>query len=135
MKLVFVMVQNGFKQLNLNILSGFNFPLTNGPMWSSSYGSWIYYYLCNQYLLPCTNVVSSNPFQTRCTWYNIRHLQRYFCYIVAVCFIGGGNWSTRRKPPTCQCVSRHWQTLSHNVVSRTPRHERGSNQWEALITQ
>jgi hypothetical protein len=25
-------------------------------------------------------------------------------------FIGGGNWSTRRKPPT-------WQTLSHNVVS------------------
>jgi len=21
----------------------------------------------------------------------------------------------------------HWQTLSHNVVSSTPRHERGSN--------
>jgi hypothetical protein len=22
-------------------------------------------------------------------------------YIVAVSFIGGGNWSSRRKPPTC----------------------------------
>ena len=24
-------------------------------------------------------------------------------------------------------VTSHWQTLSHNVVSSTPRHERGSN--------
>jgi len=24
-------------------------------------------------------------------------------------------------------VASHWQTLSHNVVWRTPRHERGSN--------
>ena len=24
-------------------------------------------------------------------------------------------------------VVSHWQTLSHNVVSSTPRHERGSN--------
>jgi len=24
-------------------------------------------------------------------------------------------------------VASHWQTLSHNVVSITPRHERGSN--------
>jgi len=29
------------------------------------------------------------------------HFQQYFSYIVAVSFIGGGNWSTRRKPPTC----------------------------------
>ena len=34
--------------------------------------------------------------------------------------IGGGNRSTRRKSPT-------FQTLSHNIVSSTPRHERGSN--------
>jgi hypothetical protein len=27
--------------------------------------------------------------------------KKYFSYIVAVSFIGGGNWSTRRKPPTC----------------------------------
>jgi len=29
-------------------------------------------------------------------------------------------------------VASHWQTLSHNVVSTTPRHERSSNshhQW------
>jgi len=24
-------------------------------------------------------------------------------------------------------VASHWQTLSHNVVSSTPHHERGSN--------
>jgi len=31
-----------------------------------------------------------------------RHFQQYFSYIVAVSFIGGGNQSTRRKPPTCR---------------------------------
>jgi hypothetical protein len=30
-----------------------------------------------------------------------RHFQQYFSYIVAVSFIGGGNRSTRGKPPTC----------------------------------
>jgi hypothetical protein len=29
------------------------------------------------------------------------HFQQYFSYIVAVSFIGGGNRSTRRNPPTC----------------------------------
>jgi hypothetical protein len=28
--------------------------------------------------------------------------QQYFSYIVAVSFIGGGNWSTLEKPPTCR---------------------------------
>ena len=28
--------------------------------------------------------------------------QQYFSYIVAVSFIGGGNWSTWRKPLTCR---------------------------------
>jgi hypothetical protein len=28
-------------------------------------------------------------------------VQQYFNYIVAVSFIGGGNWSTQRKPLTC----------------------------------
>jgi hypothetical protein len=31
-----------------------------------------------------------------------RHFQQYFSYIVVVKFIGGGNWSTRRKPQTCR---------------------------------
>ena len=34
--------------------------------------------------------------------------------------IGGGNRSTQKKPLTC-CKSL--TTLSHNVVSSTPRHE------------
>ena len=34
-------------------------------------------------------------------------------------FIGGGNRSTQRK---YRPVTSHWQTLSHNVVLRTPRH-------------
>jgi hypothetical protein len=29
-------------------------------------------------------------------------LSKYINYIVAVSFIGGGNWSTRRKAPTCR---------------------------------
>jgi len=32
--------------------------------------------------------------------------QQYFSYIMVVSFIGGGNRSTRRKPPTC----RMWLT-------------------------
>ena len=28
--------------------------------------------------------------------------QQYFSYILVISFIGGGNQSTRRKPPTCQ---------------------------------
>jgi len=28
--------------------------------------------------------------------------QQYFSYIMTVSFIGGGNESTRRKPPTCR---------------------------------
>ena len=37
-----------------------------------------------------------------------------------VSIIGGGNWSTRRKPPTCR---KSLTTLSHNAVSSTLRHE------------
>ena len=33
---------------------------------------------------------------------DLRHFQQYFSYTVAVSFIGGGNWSARRKPPTCR---------------------------------
>jgi hypothetical protein len=29
-------------------------------------------------------------------------VQQYLSYIVAVSFIGGGNWRTLRKPPTCR---------------------------------
>ena len=50
----------------------------------------------------------------------------YFRYIVAVSLIGGGNRSTERP------VERNRRTLSHNVVSSTPHHERDSNsqhQW------
>jgi hypothetical protein len=36
-------------------------------------------------------------------------------------FIDGGNW---RKPPT---MGSHQQTLSHNIVSSTPRHGCDSN--------
>jgi hypothetical protein len=31
-----------------------------------------------------------------------RHFQQYFSYIVAVNFIGVGNWSTRRRPLICR---------------------------------
>jgi len=45
---------------------------------------------------------------------------------VAVSFISGGNWSTRRKPPTCRKSLKH---LSHNVVSSTHKH----NPYESAV--
>jgi len=39
------------------------------PSWSWSHGSWIYNYLCNQYLSPLKWVWI--PLIVRCTWYNI----------------------------------------------------------------
>ena len=47
-----------------------------------------------------------------------RHFQKYFSYIVVVSFIGGRNRSTKRNH---RPVASHWQTLSHNVISSTPR--------------
>jgi len=38
--------------------------------WRTSYGSWIYNYLCNQCIFT-TEVVGSNHVHARCTWYNI----------------------------------------------------------------
>ena len=48
----------------------------------------------------------------------------YFSYIVAISFIGGGN---RSNAESHRPAASHWQTLSHNVVSSTPRHQRDSN--------
>ena len=40
--------------------------------WSCSYGSWIYNYIVSMQSVPITtNIVTSNPTQERCTWYNI----------------------------------------------------------------
>ena len=36
-----------------------------------------------------------------CLIYGVEHhFQQYFSNIMAVSFIGGGNWSTQKKPPT-----------------------------------
>ena len=50
-------------------------------------------------------------------WY-LTHFHKYFSYIVAVSFLGGGNRSTREN---YQPIASHWQTLSHTVVSITSR--------------
>ena len=47
-------------------------------------------------------------------------LEQYFSYIVPVSFIGGGNRSTQKKPPT---FGKLLTNVSHNVVSSTPRHQ------------
>ena len=56
-------------------------------------------------------------------WLVYVHFQQYFSYIVAVSCIGGGNQSTRRKPPTCR---KSLSNLSHTAASSTLRYERGS---------
>ena len=63
-------------------------------------------------------------FNANATFNNISITKNVHMYILVVrLFIGGGNRSTRRKPPTSR---KSLTTLSHNVSS-TPRHERGSN--------
>ena len=54
------------------------------------------------------------------------HWQTLFSYIVSVSFIGGGNWSTQRKPPTC------YKSLTNFITKccieyTSPHHEWGSN--------
>jgi len=55
---------------------------------------------------------------------------------VAASFIGGGNRVPRENH---RPVASHWQTLSYNVASSIPHHERGSNSqhwwWLARIAQ
>jgi hypothetical protein len=46
------------------------------------------------------------------------HFQQHFNYIMAISFIGDGVPRENYRP-----VVSHWQTLSHNVVSSTPRHK------------
>ena len=46
-----------------------------------------------------TKEVNTSFFRTTFVYGVIRHFQQYFSYIMAVSFIGGGNW---RKPPTCR---------------------------------
>jgi hypothetical protein len=52
--------------------------------------------------------------------------QQYFShwYLMAVCFIGGGNQSNgeNHRPAASHC-----QALSHHVVLSTPRHESDAN--------
>jgi hypothetical protein len=66
-------------------------------------------YRVNLELQPGPFTVSSYVERVRqIKWQNVMlmlslcHLKQYFSYIVAVSFIGGGNRSTRRKPPTCR---------------------------------
>ena len=76
--------------------------------------------LCTEHLMKCLKLIGV---RVGVMVFNATFAQ-YLIYIVAVRFIGGGNRNTRRRPPS---VASHCQTLSHNVVLRTPRHARDSN--------
>ena len=54
-----------------------------------------------------------NPTPNNAT-FNTIHM---FSYIVAVSFIGGGNWSTQRKPPTCRTFLERKMIPMWNVNS------------------
>ena len=44
------------------------------------------------------------------------HFKQHFSYIVAVSFIGGGNWSTQRKTLTCRkSVTHYYHIMLHRV--------------------
>ena len=58
-------------------------------------------------------------FRFRFMVFKAKKLKKYFSYIVSLSFIGGG---TRVPMENHWPVAlSHWQTLSHNVVSSTPR--------------
>jgi hypothetical protein len=49
-------------------------------------------------------------------WYKQRkNIQQYFSYIMAFSIIGGGNWSTRRKPLTCHKSMTIYQIMLYRV--------------------
>ena len=75
-------------------------------------GSWKEFFYFKIYL--------TSPYLAPSQWQSISfHFQGYFGYIVAVSFICKENhWH----------VASHWQTLSHNVVSSTTRHE-----WDLMM--
>ena len=52
------------------MLDSIQLNVIKGQSWSWSYGSWIYNYLCNQYLSPLKLWVQT-PFMARCTRYSI----------------------------------------------------------------
>ena len=59
-----------------------------------------------------------------------RHFQHYFSNIMrAVLLVEETGVPGENHRP----VASHWQTLSHNVVSSTPRHEWGSNSQLAIV--
>ena len=66
-----IIIRWKWKQLVLSyILHFFKLHLTKGPSWSCSYDSWIYNYLCNQYLVLLALWVRVS-LMGRCTRYNI----------------------------------------------------------------
>jgi hypothetical protein len=72
---------------------------SEGPLWSGSYGSWIYNYLCNQCISPLT--LCSNPAQARCIRYNIMWYSlsvtsyRSVVFSWYSCFFHEENWPPR----------------------------------------
>jgi hypothetical protein len=85
-----------------------------GPLWSWEYGSWIYYYLCNQYLSPLTLRV-----QTRsCEVYSI---QPYVIKVVSDLRQVSGFLRVHRFPPQIKFTATillkycwKWRLRHHN---------------------
>ena len=65
-----------------------------GPLWSWLCGSWIYFYLCNQFLSPQKLWVRV-PFMARCTRYNINVIK----FVIDIRQVGGFLHVHRLLPP------------------------------------
>ena len=75
----------------------FKYFSVKGDIWNRDrdrHGSWIHNYLCNAIILQSvwlhisTNVVSSNPTQAKCTWYNILWKKNSVTFDRLVVFFG-----------------------------------------------
>jgi len=73
-------------------------PMIEGPLWSWSYGSWIYNFLCNR-CLSSLKLWVRTLLMVRFTWYNV-------CYWLAT-----GQWFSSGSP-----VSSTNKTDRHNIT-------------------
>jgi hypothetical protein len=74
-----------------------------------------FYYKCLKIQSNNVRVMYQSSYMVWLAYGVQRHFQQYFNYIVEVSFIGGGNRSARRKPPTCRKSLIHYHIMLYRI--------------------